>query len=280
MILFQIVYSIDILSSDLILLKQIRNINRYILVYVFKARHWFTMYYELTICIFDLKETCMISIWAMIIQSINKWSINLKNYFSNLKTSLYTNHIERLQGGLFLEGMEMGRYWYWPMFYTSNMVFFFRKQNCLVKYLENNLSFPSLFVLGVSGSAVTTLERAATFIRYAFSPIPLSPLLCQRGSRSLRGPYRRQKSKHVDNLFITYINSSTSNLLISNLNSFSRSLLAFQTDDSFSSALSNDDGMFQGFFFSKIDENNRLFFSGVLFTQLALSLAVFWSLSL
>lgn len=33
--------------------------------------------------------------------------------------------------------------------------------------------------------------------------------------------------------------------------------------------------MFQGFFFSKIDENNRLFFSGVLFTQLALSLAVF-----
>lgn len=28
-------------------------------------------------------------------------------------------------------------------------------------------------------------------------------------------------------------------------------------------------------FFSKIDENNRLFFSGVLFTQLALSLAVF-----
>lgn len=146
------------------------------------------------------------------------------------------------------------------MFYTSNMVFFPRKQNCLVKYLENNLSFPSLFVLGVSGSAVTTLVRAATFIRYAFSPIPLSPLLCQRGSRSLRGPYRRQKSKHVDNLFITYINSSTSNLLISNLNSFSRSLLAFQRDDSFSSALSNDDGMFQGFFFSKIDENNRLFF--------------------
>lgn len=161
------------------------------------------------------------------------------------------------------------------MFYTSNMFFFSRKQNCLVKYLENNLSFPPLFVLGVSGSAVTTLERAATFIRYAFSPIPLSPLLCQRGSRSLRGPYRRQKSKHVDNLFITYINSSTSNLLISNLNSFSRSLLAFQRDDSFSSALSNDDGMFQGFFFSKIDENNRLFFSGVLFTQLALSLAVF-----
>lgn len=115
-------------------------------------------------------------------------------------------------------------------------------------------------MLGVSGSAVTTLERAAPFIRYAFSPIPLSPLLCQRGSRSLRGPYRRQKSKHVDNLFITYINSSTSNLLISNLNSFSRSLLAFQRDDSFSSALSNDDGMFQGFFFSKIDENNRLFF--------------------
>lgn len=249
--LFQIIYSIDILSSDLILLKQIRNINRYILVHVFKARHWFTMYYELTICIFDLKETCMISIWAMIIQSINKWSINLKNYFSNLKTSLYTNHIERLQGGLFLEGMEMGRYWYWPMFYTSNMVFFPRKQNCLVKYLENNLSFPSLFVLGVSGSAVTTLERAATSIRYAFSPIPLSPLLCQRGSRSLRGPYRRQKSKHVDNLFITYINSSTSNLLISNLNSFSRSLLAFQRDDSFSSALSNDDGMFQGFFFQR-----------------------------
>lgn len=155
------------------------------------------------------------------------------------------------------------------------MFFFSRKQNCLVKYLENNLSFPPLFVLGVSGSAVTTLERAATSIRYAFSPIPLSPLLCQRGSRSLRGPYRRQKSKHVDNLFITYINSSTSNLLISNLNSFSRSLLAFQRDDSFSSALSNDDGMFQGFFFSKIDENNRLFFSGVLFTQLALSLAVF-----
>lgn len=59
---FQIIYSIDILSSDLILLKQIRNINRYILVHVFKARHWFTMYYELTICIFDLKETCMISI--------------------------------------------------------------------------------------------------------------------------------------------------------------------------------------------------------------------------
>lgn len=101
MILFQIVYSIDILSSDLILLKQIRNINRYILVHVFKARHWFTMYYELTTSIFYLKETCMISIWAMIIQSINKWSINLKNYFSNLKTSLYTNHIERLQGGLF-----------------------------------------------------------------------------------------------------------------------------------------------------------------------------------
>lgn len=148
MILFQIVYSIDILSSDLILLKQIRNINRYILVHVFKARHWFTMYYELTTSIFDLKETCMISIWAMIIQSINKWSINLKNYFSNLKTSLYTNHIERLQGGLFLEGMEIGRYWYWPMFYTSNMGFFSRKQNCLVKYLENNLSFPSLFVLG------------------------------------------------------------------------------------------------------------------------------------
>lgn len=265
MILFQIVYSIDILSSDLILLKQIRNINGYILVHVFKARHWFTMYYELTTSIFYLKETCMISIWAMIIQSINKWSINLKNYFSNLKTSLYTNHIERLQGGLFLEGMEMGRYWYWPMFYTSNMFFF----------PQTKLSFPSLFVLGVSGSAVTTLERAATSIRYAFSPIPLSPLLCQRGSRSLRGPYRRQKSKHVDNLFITYINSSTSNLLISNLNSFSRSLLAFQRNDSFSSALSNDDGMFQGFFFSKIDENNRLFFSGVLFTQLALSLAVF-----
>lgn len=122
----------------------------------------------------------------------------------------------------------MGRYWYWPMFYTSNMFFFPRKQNCLVKYLENNLSFPSLFVLGVSGSAVTTLERAANFIRYAFSPIPLSPLLCQRGSRSLRGPYRRQKSKHVDNLFITYINSSTSNLLISNLNSFSRSLSPFK----------------------------------------------------
>lgn len=99
--LFQIIYSIDILSPDLILLKQIRNINRYILVHVFKARHWFTMYYELTTSIFDLKETCMISIWAMIIQSINKWSINLKNYFSNLKTSLYTNHIERLQGGLF-----------------------------------------------------------------------------------------------------------------------------------------------------------------------------------
>lgn len=146
------------------------------------------------------------------------------------------------------------------MFYTSNMVFFPLKQNCLVKYLENNLSFPPLFVLGVSGSAVTTLDRAATFIRYAFSPIPLSRLLCQRDSRGLRGPYRRQKSKHVDNLFITYINSSTSNLLISNLNSFSRSLLAFQRDDSFSSALSNDDGMFQGFFFSKIDENNRLFF--------------------
>lgn len=156
----------------------------YILVHVFKTRHWFKMYYELTICIFDLKETCMISIWAMIIQSINKWSIKFKNYFSNLKTSLYTNHIERLQGGLFLEGMEMGRYWYWPMFYTSNM-FFSRKQNCLVKYLENNLSFPSLFVLGVSGSAVTTLERAATFIRYAFSPIPLS--LSERFSES-QGP--------------------------------------------------------------------------------------------
>lgn len=282
MILFQIVYSIDILSSDLILLKQIRNtcINRYILVHVFKARHWFKMYYELTICIFDLKETCMISIWAMIIQSINKWSIKFKNYFSNLKTSLYTNHIERLQGELFLEGMEMGRYWYWPMFYTSNMFFFPRKQNCLVKYLENNLSFPSLFVLGVSGSAVTTLDRAATSIRYAFSPIPLSPLLCQRGSRSLRGPYRRQKSKHVDNLFITYINSSTSNLLISNLNSFSRSLLAFQRDDSFSSALSNDDGMFQGFFFSKIDENNRLFFLAFYSLNLPYHLQFFWSLSL
>lgn len=82
---FQIIFSIDILSSDLILLKQIRNINRYILVHVFKARHWFTMYYELTICIFDLKETCMISIWAMIIQSINKWSINLKIIFQTLK---------------------------------------------------------------------------------------------------------------------------------------------------------------------------------------------------
>lgn len=127
MILFQIVYSIDILSSDLILLKQIRNtcINRYILVHVFKARHWFKMYYELTICIFDLKETCMISIWAMIIQSINKWSINLKNYFSNLKTSLYTNHIERLQGGLFLEGMEMGPYWYIDQCFTLLTWFFF-----------------------------------------------------------------------------------------------------------------------------------------------------------
>lgn len=130
-------------------------------------------------------------------------------------------------------------------------------------------------MLGVSGSAVTTLERAANFIRYAFSPIPLSPLLCQRGSRSLRGPYRRQKSKHIDNLFITYINSSTSNLLISNLNSFSRSLSPFKEMTHFHLHYLMTMECFRDFFFSKIDENNRLFFSGVLFTQLALSLAVF-----
>lgn len=124
MILFQIVYSIDILSSDLILLKQIWNINRYILVHVFKARHWFTMYYELTICIFYLKETCMISIWAMIIQSINKWSINLKIIFQALKPHCIQTISKDCKADFFLEGIEMGRYWYWPMFYTSNMGFF------------------------------------------------------------------------------------------------------------------------------------------------------------
>lgn len=111
------------------------------------------------------------------------------------------------------------------MFYTSNMFFFPQtKLSCKVFRKQSLLS---VFVC-VGGEWKCSLERAATFIRYAFSPIPLSPLLCQRGSRSLRGPYRRQKSKHVDNLFITYINSSTSNLLISNLNSFSRSLSPFK----------------------------------------------------
>lgn len=188
MILFQIVYSIDILSSDLILLKQIRNINRYILVHVFKARHWFTMYYELTICIFDLKETCMISIWAMIIQSINKWSINLKNYFSNLKTSLYTNHIERLQGGLFLEGMEMGRYWYWPMFYTSNMGFFSPQTKLSCKVFRKQ-SLLSVFVcVGGEWKCCNDTGKGSDFHSIRLQPYPpLSSALSERFSES-QGP--------------------------------------------------------------------------------------------
>lgn len=60
-------------------------------------------------------------------------------------------------------------------------------------------------------------------------------------------------------MFITYINSTTSNLLISNLNSFSRSLSPFKEMTHFHLHYLMTMECFR-FFFSKIDENNRLFF--------------------
>lgn len=184
---FQIIYSIGILSSDLILLKQIRNINRYILVHVFKARHWFTMYYELTICIFDLKETCMISIWAMIIQSINKWSINLKNYFSNLKTSLYTNHIERLQSGLFW------REWRWDdididQCFTLLTWFFFPQTKLSCKVFRKQ-SLLSVFVcVGGEWKCCNDTGKGSDFHSIRLQPYPpLSSALSERFSES-QGP--------------------------------------------------------------------------------------------
>lgn len=187
MILFQIVYSIDILSSDLILLKQIRNINRYILVHVFKARHWFTMYYELTICIFDLKETCMISIWAMIIQSINKWSINLKNYFSNLKTSLYTNHIERLQGGLFW------REWRWDDIDIDQCLtlltwFFFPQTKLSCKVFRKQSLLSAFVCVGGEWKCCNDTGKGSDFHSIRLQPYPpLSSALSERLSGS-QGP--------------------------------------------------------------------------------------------
>lgn len=135
---------------------------------------------------FYLKETCMISIWAMIIQSINK-SINLKNYFSNLKTSLYTNHIERLQGGLFWKE------WRWDdididQCFTLLTWFFFPQTKLSCKVFRKQ-SLLSVFVcVGGEWKCCNDTVKGSDFHSIRLQPYPpLSSALSERFSES-QGP--------------------------------------------------------------------------------------------
>lgn len=114
-------------------------------------------------------------------------------------------------------------------YFTLLTCFFFLPQTKLFCKVFRKQSSISFFVcVWGEWKCCNDTGKGSDFHSIRLQHYPQSLLCCQRGSRSLRGPYRRQESKHVDNLFITYINSTTSNLLISNLNSFSRSLSPFK----------------------------------------------------